>query len=236
MTRSFVMALISSAVLLGFRTPAGADNAPYSSLKWRALGPAISGGRAAAVAGTDTDPLLYYAGAAGGGIWRSTDAGASWKAVFEALPVNSIGAIAIAASNKKTVYVGTGEANPRSDVSWGDGVWVSTDGGDHWQHRGLDGTSQISRILVDPRNPDVALVGALGDPFKDSEDRGVYRTTDGGKTWTKTLYVGPRSGASDLAWDPRHPGVVFAGIWQYHRLPWTLDSGGPDGGLYRSGD
>ena len=236
MKRRFVAAFVLGATLLALGATAMADTAPYAGLKWRALGPAISGGRAAAVAGTDADPLLYYAGAAGGGIWRSTDAGASWTAVYEALPVNAIGAVAIAASNKKVVWLGTGEANPRSDVSWGDGVWLSTDGGERWQHRGLDDTSQISRILVDPHNPNVALVAALGDPFKDSEERGVYRTTDGGKTWVKTLYVGPRSGASDLAWDPHHPNVVFAGIWEYRRLPWSLESGGPDGGLYRSSD
>ncbi|HEY6359367.1 MAG TPA: hypothetical protein VIX35_14090, partial [Vicinamibacterales bacterium] len=236
MTRRSIAVLVSAATLLALSAAAMADTAPYANLKWRALGPAISGGRAAAVAGTDADPLLYFAGAAGGGIWRSIDAGASWKAVYEALPVNAIGAVAIAASNKNVVWLGTGEPNPRSDVSWGDGVWLSTDGGDHWQHKGLDGTSQISRIIVDPHNPNTALVGALGDPFKDSEERGIYRTTDGGKTWTKTLYVGPRSGASDLAWDPHHPNVVFAGIWEYRRLPWSLESGGPDGGLYRSSD
>ena len=226
-----VAALIEASVCR-----AGAQSEPYGTLKWRAIGPAISGGRAASVAGSDSDPYLYFAGAAGGGIWRSHDAGASWTPAFESMPVNSIGAIAIAPSNKNIVWAGTGEANPRSDVSWGDGVWLSTDGGAKWRHRGLDATSQISRILVDPRHPYSALVGALGDPFKDSEDRGVYRTIDGGKTWTKTLYVGVRSGASDLAWDPYHPQTVFAGIWQYHRLPWSIESGGSDGGLYRSSD
>ena len=236
MLRKSYIACLLSVLSIVACVPAHAETAPYAHLKWRAIGPALSGGRATSVAGTDSDPFLYYAGAAGGGIWRSTDAGTTWKAVFESLPVNAIGAVAIAPSNKNVVYIGTGEANPRSDVSWGDGVWISSDGGEHWQHRGLDNSSQISKILIDPKNPDVALVGALGDPFKGGEDRGVYRTTDGGKTWTKTLYVGPRSGASDLAWDPHHANVVFAGMWQYRRLPWTLDSGGPEGGLYRSTD
>jgi photosystem II stability/assembly factor-like uncharacterized protein len=231
-----IIVLAAIAAVAVHATTAAGESAVYASLKWRSVGPAISGGRATSVAGTDLDPYLYYAGAAGGGIWRSQDAGASWKAVFESMPVNAIGAVAIAPSNKNVVWVGTGEANPRNDVSWGDGVWLSTDGGEKWQHRGLDATSQISRILVEPHDPNAALVGALGDPWKDSEDRGVYRTTDAGKTWTKTLYVSAHSGASDLAWDPYHPSVVFAGIWQYRRYPWSIESGGPDGGLYRSTD
>ncbi|MBV8171121.1 MAG: hypothetical protein JO219_04225 [Candidatus Eremiobacteraeota bacterium] len=234
--RLWLKALLSCVFVTCACVPVCAADLPYGNLKWRSIGPAVSGGRATSVAGSDADPLLYYAGAAGGGIWRSNDAGASWSAVDEALPVNAIGAVAIAPSNKNIVWVGTGEANPRNDFSWGDGVWRSTDGGKSWKHSGLDDSFAISRILVDPRNPNVALVGALGDVFKDGEDRGVYRTVDGGKTWTKTLYVGPSSGASDLAWDPVHPNVVFAGIWQVRRVPWSLESGGPNGGLYRSSD
>ena len=233
----FIIVFATLSIVLSCATRiAAADTAVYGSLKWRSIGPALSGGRATSVAGSDTDPYLYYAGAAGGGIWRSKDAGASWMPVFESMPVNAIGAIAIAPSNPNIVWAGTGEANPRNDISWGDGVWLSNDGGAKWQHRGLDATSQISRILVDPHHPYAALVGALGDPFKDSEDRGVYRTIDGGKTWTKTLYVGVRSGTSDLAWDPYNPQVVFAGIWEYRRLPWGIESGGPSGGVYRSSD
>lgn len=212
-----------------------ADVAPYAHLKFREVGPALSGGRVPAVAGTDADPFLYLIGGSGGGVFRTDDGGTSWDAVFAHKPVSAIGAIAIAPSKQKIVWVGTGEANPRNDVMYGDGVWKSTDGGKTFKHFGLDGTSQISKILIDPQDPNVVLVGALGDPFKDSADRGVYRSTDGGKTWTKTLYVGPQSGASDLAWNPRKR-VVFAGIWQYRRIPWSLTSGGPDDGLYRSTD
>jgi photosystem II stability/assembly factor-like uncharacterized protein len=225
-----------SISVISLAVPVPAETVPYANLKWRTIGPAISGGRVAAVAGTDADPLLYYAGAAGGGIWRSNDAGSTWTAVYEDLPVNAIGAIAIAPSNKRVVWVGTGESNPRNDISWGDGVWVSNNGGSSWQHRGLDGSAHISKILVDPHDPNIALVGALGDIFKNSEERGVFRTVDGGKTWTKTLYAGPSSGASDLSWDPSHPNIVYAGIWQLRRLPWSLESGGPLGGLYRSTD
>ena len=234
--RHSLNAILVAVLIVCACVPVHADNLPYGSLKWRAIGPAVSGGRATSVAGSDADPLLYYAGAAGGGIWRTNDGGSSWTAVDESLPVNAIGAVAIAPSNKNIVWVGTGEANPRNDFSWGDGVWRSIDGGKSWRHLGLDNSFAISRVLVDPRNPSIALVGALGDVFADSEDRGVYRTTDGGRTWTKTLYVGPSSGASDLAWDPVHPNVVFAGIWQVRRVPWMLTSGGPNGGLYRSTD
>ncbi len=206
------------------------------TLKFRVLGPAISGGRVSAVAGSDTDPFLYYVGGAGGGVFKSTNGGTSFSSVWEKQPVGAIGAIAVAPNDDKTVWVGTGEANPRNDVSFGDGMWKSTDAGKSWKHLGLANTSQIARILIDPRNPKVAIVAALGDPWKDSADRGVYRTSDGGATWTKSLYVGPSSGASDIAWDPKHPDTIFAGIWQYRREPWVFTSGGAADGVYRSRD
>jgi photosystem II stability/assembly factor-like uncharacterized protein len=236
MQRRIVPALVACVVALGFASVSRADGAPYGDLKWRSIGPAMSGGRVAAVAGTDADPFLYYAGAAGGGVWRSIDAGASWTAAMPDLPVNAIGALAIAPSDKNTVWVGTGESWVREDASYGDGVWMSSDGGTHWQHRGLEATSQISRILIDVRDPKVVLVGALGDPSADSDARGLYRTTDGGATWTKTLRTGPSSGISDIAWNPQHANVVFAGVWQFRRRPWEFVSGGGDGGLYRSLD
>jgi len=176
---------------------------PFAHLKFRGIGPAVSGGRVPAVAGTDADPFLYYAGSSGGGVWRTTDGGITWDPVFAHKPVSAIGALAIAASNKKIVWVGTGEANPRNDDMTGDGVWLSTDGGATFKHRGLDGTAMISRILVDPKNPNIVLAAALGNAYIDDENRGVYRTTDAGKTWTKTLYIGPGSGASDMDWSPK---------------------------------
>ena len=212
------------------------SSGPFDHLKWRSVGPAASGGRVSAVVGSANDPFLYYLGAAGGGVWKSANGGASWVPVFDKEGIAAIGAIAIAPSDDKTVWVGTGETNPRNDVSYGNGVYKSTDAGKTWQHLGLDATRQISSIAIDPANPDHVLVGALGDIFRDTPDRGVYATTDGGKTWKQTLNVGPQSGISDLAIDPKHPSIVYAGVWQFRRLPWTFSSGGPDDGLYKSVD
>jgi photosystem II stability/assembly factor-like uncharacterized protein len=208
---------------------------PLGNLHWRSIGPAISGGRTAAVAGSDTDPFLYYFGAMDGGVWKTTDAGATWHDVWGRKPVASIGALAVAPSNDDVVWAGTGEANPRNDTSYGDGVWISADGARSWAYRGLADSFAISRILVSPTDPNVALVGALGDPYRDSHDRGVYRTTDGGRTWTHTLYIGPSTGVSDMAASPDGR-TIFAGMWQFRRQPWTFASGGPVDGLYRSRD
>ncbi|MEO6912602.1 MAG: hypothetical protein ABI182_01100, partial [Candidatus Baltobacteraceae bacterium] len=217
-------------------TPVSAAQAPFSHLKWREVGPALSGGRVAAVAGTAANPKLYYLGSAGGGVWKTSNGGATWEAVFAKQPVSAIGAVTIDPKNQNTVWVGTGEANPRNDVSYGDGVYKTTDGGKSWTNMGLRATRHISRIAIDPRNPKVVIVGALGRLYADSPDRGIYRTADGGKTWTKTLYVGPQSGVSDLAMDPNNPNTLYAGIWQFRREPWTFHSGGPQDGLYKSID
>ncbi|MBV8368805.1 MAG: hypothetical protein JO036_07695 [Candidatus Eremiobacteraeota bacterium] len=217
--------------------PSASPGPDTDGVKFRAIGPAISGGRVAAVAGSDRDPALYYVGGAGGGVFKSSDGGTSFQSVWDnASKFGAIGAIAVAPSDPKTVWVGTGEANPRNDVSYGDGVWLTRDGAKHWTHAGLDDTSNIARILVDPKNPRRAIVAALGDPWKDSTARGVYVTSDGGRTWAKSLYVGPASGAADLAWNPNAPNTVFAAIWQFRRQPWIATSGGPLDGLYRSRD
>lgn len=203
---------------------------------WRALGPAGAGGRVSAVGGSDYDPLLYYFGAAGGGVFKTTNGGLTWKDVWPQSSVSAIGALTIARSNNNVVWVGTGESNPRNDASYGDGVWLTRDGGAHWLHRGLDDTYAISRIAVDPRDPNIAIVGALGNPFHDTSARGIYRTTDGGLHWQHTLYAGPQSGVSDIAVDARNPRVLYAGVWQFRRLPWTFTSGGPQDGIYKSVD
>jgi photosystem II stability/assembly factor-like uncharacterized protein len=213
-----------------------AADAPYANLKWREIGPALGGGRVAAVAGTPQDDKLYYLGTAGGGVWKSENGGATWSPVFDGQSVAAIGAVAIDPTNENVVWAGTGEANPRNDVSYGDGLYKSTDGGKHWTRVGLANTRHISRIAVDPKNSSHVVVGALGDVYADSPDRGVYTTFDGGKSWAKSLYVGPRSGASDIAMNPRNPNIVYAGIWEFRREPWTFTSGGDDDGLYKSTD
>ncbi len=210
--------------------------AAYANLSWRSIGPAVAGGRVAAVAGTPQDDQLYYLGTAGGGVWKSSNGGATWEPVFEKQDVAAIGAVAIDPTNERVVWAGTGEANPRNDVSYGDGLYKSTDGAKSWTRVGLAGVWSISRIAVDPRNAKHVVVGAFGDPFKDSSDRGVYVTFDGGRTWSKSLYLGASSGASDVAMNPSDPNVVYAGMWHFRRVPWTFTSGGSDDGLYKSTD
>ncbi len=216
--------------------PTSIPSPPFARLGWRSIGPAISGGRVTAVVGSAHDPFLYYLGAAGGGVWKTTNGAATWKPLFDKIPVPSIGAIALDPHSDDVVWVGTGETNPRNDVSHGAGLFRSTDGGKTWNYAGLRETEQIAAIALDPRDRSRIVVAAMGDFFRDSPDRGVYRSTDGGKTWQRTLYLGPQTGAGDLVQDPRDPNVLYAGMWQFRRKPWTFTSGGPDDGLFRSAD
>ena len=206
------------------------------TISFREIGPAISGGRVPAVAGVPGQPFTYYVGSADGGLFRTNDGGITWKALFQHETVASIGEVAVDPSNPDILWVGTGESKARNDVSFGNGVYRSTDGGTHWKHMGLDATSQICRILVDPHSSDIVLVGAMGSPWTDSPDRGVYRTTDGGKTWQKVLYVGASVGISDLAMDPKNPQVLYAGTYRYRRTPWNYSDGGPEDAIYKSID
>src|SRR5690349_13244446 len=183
MPAAAIAAFLSIATTFATVAPIG------SGLHWRSIGPSIGGGRTTSVAGSNRDPFLYYFGAMDGGVWKTTDGGSTWTDVWGRKPVGSIGAVAIAPSKDSVVWVGTGESNSRNDTSYGDGVWVSTDGGKTFEHRGLDKTYAISRILVSATDPRTALVGATGDFYRDTPDRGVYRTTDAGRTWTKTLHV-----------------------------------------------
>ncbi len=209
---------------------------PYNRLTWRSVGPAISGGRVAAVVGSARNPKLYYLGAGGGGVWKSDDGAATWTPVFDKTRIASVGAIAIDPNDDNVVWVGTGETNPRNDVIAGAGIYRSGDGGKTWTYMGLRDTQQISSIAIDPRDSKRIVVGALGDIFHDSTERGVYRTTDGGKTWQKTLYLSETSGVSDLKADPKNFAVMYAGMWHFRRLPWTFTSGGSDDGLFKSTD
>lgn len=206
---------------------------PFANLDFRNVGPTT--GRIDAVAGVPGDNATYFAGGLGG-LWRTQDGGVHWAPLFDGKPVTSIGAIAVAPSNHKIVYVGTGEPNIRNDIAFGDGVWRSNDGGTTWTHVGLDATAQIARIVVDPKDADIAYVAAVGDPFKPGPDRGLYRTTDGGKHWAKVLFVDDATGASTVALSPANSSIVFAGMWTVQRRPWSLTSGGSADGLYRSND
>jgi photosystem II stability/assembly factor-like uncharacterized protein len=207
-----------------------------ASIHFREIGPAISGGRVAAVVGVAGNPDVYYVGAADGGIFRTENGGTTWQALFQHQPVASIGALAIDPQNPSVIWAGTGEANVRNDVSYGDGIYESTDAGRHWKHLGLDHAFQISRIVVDPLHPDTVLAAAMGSPWQDDPDRGVYRTTDGGATWQKVLYTGPSVGISDLAMDPRNPEIVFAATYRFRRTPWSYSDGGPQDAIYKSID
>jgi photosystem II stability/assembly factor-like uncharacterized protein len=217
--------------------PAAAPTADsLNNIRFRNIGPSIAGGRVAAVAGVPGQPQIYYVGAAGGGVWKTTDGGDSWDAIFADQPTSSIGAIALAPSNPNLVWVGTGEGNIRNDVINGHGVFFSPDAGKSWKFMGLGDVGQIARIVIDPADPDVVLVAAIGHAWTPNPDRGVFRTGDGGKTWQKVLYVNDTTGASDLVMVPGNPRVLFAGMWQIVRHPWALVSGGAGSGVYRSTD
>ncbi len=209
-----------------------------SKLKWRSVGPYI-GGRVVTVTGVPGNPNLFYAGAVGGGVWRSTDEGVEWKNISDGKlpgPSSSIGAVAVAQSDPKTIYVGTGEADIRSDVIPGDGVYKSTDAGNSWQYAGLRDTHSISALVIDPKNPDVVYAASMGHVFKPDSDRGVFKSTDGGKSWNKILFVDENTGAICLLMDPNHADVLYAAMWQAQRTPWGLTSGGPGSGIYKTTD
>jgi photosystem II stability/assembly factor-like uncharacterized protein len=208
----------------------------FERLEWRSIGPANMGGRTADVESVAGNANIVYVATASGGLWKTTNAGVTWKPIFERQGTISIGDIALAPSNPEVVWVGTGESNVRNSVSFGDGVYKSTDGGKNWQHMGLKDTEHISAIAINPQNPDIVYVGALGHAFAPNEERGVFMTTDGGKSWTKTLYIDREHGVSDLEIDPTNPNILYAGMWSFERKPWTHRSGSEKGGLFKSID
>jgi photosystem II stability/assembly factor-like uncharacterized protein len=177
------------------------------------------GGRTADVEGVAGNANIVYVATASGGLWKTTNAGVTWKPIFERQGTFSIGDIALAPGNPDVVWVGTGESNVRNSVSFGDGVYKSTDGGKNWQHMGLKNTEHISAIAINPQNPDIVYVGALGHAFAPNDERGVFMTTDGGKSWTKTLYIDKEHGVSDLEIDPTNPNILYAGMWSFERKP-----------------
>jgi photosystem II stability/assembly factor-like uncharacterized protein len=229
------LACLSLTVSAASATPLSM-NKVTSALQWRSVGP-YTGGRVTTVAGIADKPNVYYMGTAGGGVWETDDYGSNWKSISDKdFKNSSIGAMAVAPSNSKIIYVGTGDSAPRNTVLTGEGMYKSTDGGKSWSFIGLGDTHIISWILVDPHDPEVVYVAALGHLFASNPERGVFKTTDGGKTWKKILYVNDGTGAINMAMDPSNPSVLYASMWQMSRTHWTFSSGGPGSGIYKSTD
>src|SRR5215469_5547354 len=223
-----------------FFLPALAQSVPpdlFSGLQWRLLGP-FRGGRVVAVAGVPGDATTFYFGGVDGGVWKTTDGGVVWKPMFDKQPVASIGALAVAPADAKVIYAGTGETDIRSNLASGDGVYKSVDAGETWQNVGLRDSRQISRIVVDPRNANVVYVGVLGHAYAPNKERGVYKSSDGGTSWTKVLDIGPDMGVADVSIATDTPNLLFAGTWCTRRPPWStyapIDC--PGSGIYRSQD
>jgi photosystem II stability/assembly factor-like uncharacterized protein len=233
--RSLLIAASVAALPLGAQTNAPLDTFALRALKWRQIGPFRSG-RSVAIAGSASRPLEYYSGTTGGGVMKTTDGGYTWQPVTDKYFGGTIGAIAIYPPNPDIVYVGTGEYTLRGNASHGDGVFKSTDGGKTWDTLGLADTRHISRVIVHPWNPDIVWVAALGHMSGPNADRGVYKSTDGGKTWKKTLFVSDSVGAADLVIDPADPKVLYASMWRVKRTPWDLLSGGAGSGIFKSTD
>ncbi|HEU5397933.1 MAG TPA: glycosyl hydrolase, partial [Gammaproteobacteria bacterium] len=234
-----LLPILPAALLLATSAVAEPPSAaPTSKLEWRNVGPYI-GGRVVAVTGVPGTPDLFYMGAVDGGVWQSTDYGVKWSNITDGkLPgtSDSIGAIAVAPSDPEVIYAGTGESDIRGDVITGDGVYKSVDGGKSWLSAGLVDTHTVSGLVVDPRNPEVVYASSMGHVFKSNPERGVFKSTDGGKRWSKVLFVDDKTGAIDLVMDPRNPEVLYAAMWQAYRTPWSLEDGGPGSGLYKSSD
>jgi photosystem II stability/assembly factor-like uncharacterized protein len=235
---SLLAGVLASLVL----APAGsvaqtAGFGPYfTALTWRSIGP-LRGGRSIAAAGSAKRPLEYYFGATGGGLWKTTDGGVTWRPVSDAFfKTSSVGAIAVSESNPDIVYAGMGETELRGNIIQGDGVYKSADAGRTWTAIGLAATQAIARVRVHPSNPDIVFVAAFGNPYGPNADRGVFRSTDGGRSWRKVLYRNDKTGASDLVFDPKNPDVVYAALWEAYRTPYSLSDGGPGSGLFKSVD
>ena len=211
------------------------DSNSFGAIEARHIGPAVTSGRIAAVDGVNSDPRIIYVGSAGGGVWKSINAGTSFKPIFDKY-TQSIGAVTIDQAHPETVWVGTGESWTRNSTSVGTGLYKTTDAGDTWKLMGLEDSERIARIVVNPKNSDVVYVAATGHLWNSSDERGVYKTTDGGKTWNRVLFVDKDTGCADLAVDPQEPSIVYASMWQFRRKPYFFTSGGPGSGLYKSTD
>jgi photosystem II stability/assembly factor-like uncharacterized protein len=242
MKRPLAAALAASLLFVPLASRAAASQAPaqqlMSKLHWRSIGPFI-GGRVVAVTGVASKPNVFYFGGVEGGVWKSTDYGNSWTNITDGkVPITfySIGALAVAPSNPKIIYAGTGEADIRQDWASGVGVYKTTNAGKTWSYAGLHDTHSTMRLVVDPRNANIVYAASMGNVFKTNAERGIFKTTDGGKTWRKVLFVDDKTGGVDLSMDPKHPQTLYAAMWQAQRKPWTLVDGGPGSGLYKTTD
>src|ERR1700745_1316820 len=206
----------------------------FSGMQWRQVGP-FRGGRALAIEGVPGEPNTWYFGAVAGGVWKTLDGGANWIPLFDKQDISSIGAIAVSQSDHNVVYAGTGEAAIRGNTTYGTGVYKSIDAGKSWKNVALKDTRQIGALIVDPRNADVVLVAGLGHAFGPNQERGIFRTGDGGKTWTKVLSKDENTGGIDIVFDPHNPNIVFASLWQARRQPWFFSRGGPGTGVFPGG-
>ena len=220
---------------LSVRAQAGDINQALANLHYRLVGP-YNGARVLAVSGIPGDSKDFYFGSVDGGVWKTTNAGASWAPLFDKEDIQSIGAIEVAPSDPNVIYVGTGEGCLRNDISYGNGVYKSTDGGKSWQHIGLDDSQHISHLIIDPKNPNRVFVAAMGHASGPNAERGIFRSEDGGQTWQKVLYKDDKTGGVDVTFDPNNTQIVYAALYQFIRLPWRSDSGGPGSGLYKSTD
>ncbi len=234
---AIIAAAVSVIVGVGIRTThAQQDPRAFRALRWRSIGP-DRGGRVTTVVGLVNNRMVYYMGATGGGVWKTEDAGINWTNISDHyFTTSSVGSIAVSESDPNVVYVGMGEACLRSNISHGDGVYKSTDAGKTWKNVGLRDSSQIGKVLIDPKDPNLVYVAAIGHPYGPNDERGVYRSEDGGQTWKRILFVDDKTGAVDLAPDPHDPQIIYASMWQVHRMPWDIDEVGPGSGIYKTTD
>ena len=229
---------VSLILLLSTVVPAAAQlpTPKLAAMNARSIGPAGMSGRVAAIDVVSGQPDSIFVGAATGGVWRSEDGGITWTSTFDEQPMLGIGAIDIFRGDPRIVWVGSGEGNPRNSAGVGNGIYRSNDFGESWQHLGLERSERIHRVITHPTDPNTVYAGVMGPAWSDGEERGVFKTADGGRTWTKVLYVNERTGVADLVMDPTNPDKLFAAMWEFRRWPWFFESGGPGSGLYMTED
>ena len=228
-------AILFVVIGTGIEATVKIDSYTFGAMEARSIGPATMSGRIMSIDAINKEPRIFYVGTASGGLWKTINGGLTFKPVFDK-HTQSIGAVAIDQSKPDTVWVGTGEADTRNSVSVGTGIYKSTDAGESWQLMGLEKSERIAKVVIDPKNPNIVYVAATGNLWNSSEDRGVYKTSDGGKTWEKVLFVNADTGCADLAIDPQDPNILYASMWQFRRKPYFFTSGGPGSGLHKSTD